>query len=542
MRTSPPRPLSRSARPPWPGHSRRPTPPHGRPPTTSRRRPRSSIWSWSSRRTRRSTTTSAPIPQAANPPGDPPFEARANTPTVNNLLPSPLNGNRDLRATNPNQSKPFRLDRTQFVTCSQDHTYRPEQRAANLGRMNRFVQPTDNSDVCAPAAARAVTAGHGLLRRQHGDGAVELRPALRPQRQRVRRRRTGRRHPAPSTSSPDARPGPPRTTTKTVTQGVLYGDADPSTTICSDPAKGQATLTGPNVGDLLTQAGVSWGWFQGGFRLDPATTRRRRANGTIGTSRASRRRTTRRTTTRSSTSTRPPTRDTCRRRRTRRSGMTTRRNHQYDLGDFWTAADSGHLPAVSYLKAAGYQDGHPGPQNSNPLDEQDFLVSTLNHLQRLPEWSSHRGGARLGRLGRAVRPRVPAQRAPLGQRALDRSLRRRHCETPSAVPGSARRARARPGDRVFEMRCGYGERLPLLVVSPYAQDNHVDHTLIDQTSVLQFIEDNWGLGRLGHESFDAEAGSLLEHVRLQPTAGRPAHPQPLHRQPEPATVDRARPR
>ncbi len=62
---------------------------------------------------------------------------------------------------------------------------------------------------------------------------------------------------------------------------------------------------------------------------------------------------------------------------------------------------------------------------------------------------------------------------------------------------------------IFEMRCGYGERLPLLVVSPYAQENHVDHTLTDQTSVLRFIEDNWGLGRLGHESFDAEAGSLL---------------------------------
>ena len=59
------------------------------------------------------------------------------------------------------------------------------------------------------------------------------------------------------------------------------------------------------------------------------------------------------------------------------------------------------------------------------------------------------------------------------------------------------------------MRCGYGERLPLLVVSPYAQENDVDHTLVDQTSVLRFIEDNWGLPRLGHGSFDADAGSLL---------------------------------
>ena len=60
-------------------------------------------------------------PQAANPPGDPPFTARPDTPTVNNLLPSPLNGNRDLRVTNPNAAKPFRLDRSQFITCSQSH-------------------------------------------------------------------------------------------------------------------------------------------------------------------------------------------------------------------------------------------------------------------------------------------------------------------------------------------------------------------------------------------------------------------------------------
>src|SRR6201994_4515607 len=47
-------------------------------------------------------------------------------------------------------------------------------------------------------------------------------------------------------------------------------------------------------------------------------------------------------------------------------------------------ADAGHLPAVNILKAAGYQDGHP--EYSDPLDEQQFLVETVNHLQKLPEW------------------------------------------------------------------------------------------------------------------------------------------------------------
>jgi Phosphoesterase family len=65
-------------------------------------------------------------------------------------------------------------------------------------------------------------------------------------------------------------------------------------------------------------------------------------------------------------------------------GKTDRANHLYDLSWFWTAARAGHLPAVSLLKAPAYQNGHPG--NSDPLDEQVFLVTVLNFLQQLPEW------------------------------------------------------------------------------------------------------------------------------------------------------------
>jgi phospholipase C len=67
-------------------------------------------------------------------------------------------------------------------------------------------------------------------------------------------------------------------------------------------------------------------------------------------------------------------------------GKTDQANHQYDLIDFWNAAEIGNLPAVSFLKAAAYQDGHSG--YSNPLDEQTFLVDTINHLQKLAEWNS----------------------------------------------------------------------------------------------------------------------------------------------------------
>ncbi len=67
-----------------------------------------------------------------------------------------------------------------------------------------------------------------------------------------------------------------------------------------------------------------------------------------------------------------------------KTGRTDQANHQYDLSDFWAAADAGHLPSVSFLKPPAYQNGHAG--YSDPLDEQQFLVNTINHLQRLPEW------------------------------------------------------------------------------------------------------------------------------------------------------------
>ena len=60
-----------------------------------------------------------------------------------------------------------------------------------------------------------------------------------------------------------------------------------------------------------------------------------------------------------------------------------------------------------------------------------------------------------------------------------------------------------------QARCGVGPRLPLLVVSPFARRNFVDSTFTDQSSVVQFIEDNWlGGERIGGGAADAMAGTL----------------------------------
>ena len=67
-------------------------------------------------------------------------------------------------------------------------------------------------------------------------------------------------------------------------------------------------------------------------------------------------------------------------------GKTDQANHQYDLSDFWTAVNAGNMPAVSFLKAAKYQDGHAA--YSDPIDEQHFIVDTINKLQKTNEWKN----------------------------------------------------------------------------------------------------------------------------------------------------------
>jgi phospholipase C len=61
----------------------------------------------------------------------------------------------------------------------------------------------------------------------------------------------------------------------------------------------------------------------------------------------------------------------------------------------------------------------------------------------------------------------------------------------------------------YQGRCGYGPRLPFLVISPRARVNFVGHTLTDQTSVIHFIEDNWlGGERIGDGSYDSLSGLI----------------------------------
>ena len=61
---------------------------------------------------------------------------------------------------------------------------------------------------------------------------------------------------------------------------TMIDDVDPAYDVCSNP-KDQVTMAGQTVGDLLNAAGVTWGSFMGGFRLDTAN-----PNGTTGCKRS----------------------------------------------------------------------------------------------------------------------------------------------------------------------------------------------------------------------------------------------------------------
>jgi phospholipase C len=82
--------------------------------------------------------------------------------------------------------------------------------------------------------------------------------------------------------------------------------------------------------------------------------------------------------------------------------------------------------------------------------------------------------------------------------------------------------------------CGYGPRLPLLVIAPYAKKNYVDHTVTDQSSIIAFIEDNWGVPRLPN-SMDSIAGSITNMLDLSKRVGR-HHSNQLFLDPSTGTV------
>ncbi|MEU6478631.1 alkaline phosphatase family protein [Streptomyces sp. NPDC047017] len=472
----------------------------------------------------------ATYPKAANTDGTK-FTAARNTPRDIDTL-----AHAGLLEHNPNQYTPKRLTPGQAVTCDQNHSYGPEQYAYNGGRADRFVQNTE-VDKCSGGLfgepglvmdyydGNTVTAmwnyaqHYALSDRSFGSsygpstpGAVNLA--------------SGQTHgiisvdPASGTEHPRQTATPDPSVVKSPDAhgvGTMINDPDPAFDDCAGKnhtsSDALAVMKGRNIGDLLDAKGVSWGWFQGGFRPTTAWSGEQgeyakcdAAHANVGGARSVDYSPHHDPFAYYASTANPhhlPPRDVA------EIGHAGRANHNYDLTDLTAALKAGRLPAVSFVKAPSYQDGHAG--YSDPVDEQHFLVGQINAIQSAPQWRST-----------AI---VIAYDDSDGW--YDHAYARVRNGSADTAPGSNGKATDAPACQAgpkaaggYQDRCGPGTRQPLLVISPYSKVNKVDHTQTDQASVIRFIEDNWHTGRIGDHSFDATAGPLTGMFDFRHPNGR----------------------
>jgi len=530
-------------------------------------------------------------PVAANTSGQP-FRAAKGTPKVNNLVNTRgAGGTGNLLTNNPNQDagghqvNPRRYDPANIndiLTCDQNHDYGPEQMAFNGGKMDKFVttvgtgsgtsgtgQPCNASDVMNYYDGNTVT-GLWNYAQHFAMSDNSFNTTFGPSTPGALNLISG------NTGGVGLMINGAATNGDTVPDGVggttLISDAQPYYDDCS--TRDAVSMTGKNIGDELNAAGLSWGWFQGGFT--PTTSFATATGGTQPTSVFIPNQFKGKFAT-------PPASDEGLCNAVHPVGAAVggiggvapgpnnygnkndyiphhepfqyyastanphhlppaslaaigtdtqsyvngvpqfnTANHQYDISNFNALVGAiahgylspDHLPAVSFLKAPGYQDGHAG--YSDPLDEQQFIVNEINALQHTPDWSSTAvvvayddsdGWYDHVFSGIHNTSNTSAVATPPGPQ--DFLTGTGLCGDTTAQPPLAGQ----------NGRCGYGPRLPLMVISPWARRNFVAHTISDQSSVIKFVEDNWNLPRISG-SFDAMAGSMNNMFNFGPSGGK----------------------
>ena len=490
----------------------------------------------------------ATYPSATNPSGEPRFEALPGTPKANNLV------NAHLLTNNPNYTNtlngtgaanPFRLDRTQAATEDQNHGYTAEQEAYDGGKADLFPKYTGtatpggvgafgtNGQVMGYFDGNTVTALWNYAQRfAMSDNAYTdtYGPSTPGALEAVSGQTNGVDLVQTSSSSYYIQDG---------AGGInLISDVDPAYDTCSSTTN-QVAMLGKNIGDLLNAKGISWGGFMGGFDLGITN-----PNGTTGCKRSTTSTVTEVTETDyiqhhnwfqyfkstanpnhlrpASVSAIGHTYDA--------DGQVDPANHEYDVDDFYAAVRAGNFPAVAYLKAPAYQDGHAG--YSDPLDEQAWITQVINFLEQQPDWKNTAVIITWDDSDGWYDHAFAATRSPSFDYPADQLNGAGVCGKGTQPLGLA--------GKPVNGRCGPGTRIPFLVISPWAKTNYVSHTYISQASVVRFIEDNWLHGeRLGGGAFDASTGSIMDMFdfsqhRLDPPlflseqTGEPALPAPWY--------------
>jgi len=156
------------------------------------------------------------------------------------------------------------------------------------------------------------------------------------------------------------------------------------------------------------------------------------------------------------------------------------------LAHYYTDLQNGTLPSVSFLVPAGASEHPPGSIQAG----ERFVRTLINALMSSTSWNSSAFMWTYDDWGGWYDHVVPPK--------VD--------------------------------KYGYGFRAPALLVSPYAHKGQVDHTTLDFTSQLKFIENNWGVAPLA--SRDAKANDITSAFDFNQSPRSPAflseqrHPLP----------------
>jgi phospholipase C len=157
--------------------------------------------------------------------------------------------------------------------------------------------------------------------------------------------------------------------------------------------------------------------------------------------------------------------------------------HVHPVDDLLTDIEAGRLPAVTWVTPRYAVSDHP-EVHSNLCYGENWTTEVVNAIMRSPMWRDTAIFVSWDDWG-GFYDHVP----------------------PPEIDGF-----------------GLGIRVPLLVISPYARAGTIDHHVGEFSSVLRFIEDNWGLSQLTHR--DRGAGNLAYDFDFTQRP-LPAHPLPL---------------
>jgi len=450
-------------------------------------------------------------PYAANTDGTK-FVAKPGTPTGNGLYTKITKSGPvgPLLTSNPNEYNPQRLTNSEALTSDQNHGYTPEEKAVDDGKMDQFVQNTESAtpsagcapEYCPPGIVMDYFDGNTTTAlwnyaqnysMSDNDWDTTFGPSTPGALNVISGDTGGAKALTPTWASNPSQPA----TSSAVNDGSMNGDVDPYYDTCSDTnhttTGALGVMTGQNIGDLLNSSHVTWGWFQGGFA--PTSTNSGGAvcgatsDNIAGVSDSEY--SPHHNPFEYYASTANP--DHLAPSSLSEIGYTDQANHEYDLSYFSDALDGtggATLPSVSYLKAPEAEDAHPG--YSDPIDEQKFLVNTINSVEESKYWASTAIVVTYDDSDGWYDSVAPKIVNGSNDATEDAAI----CTSVAVTIGSA------------NDRCGYSQRLPLVVISPYTRDNYVSSNLTDTASVVKFIEDNWLHGESIPGSFDSSSGSL----------------------------------